>query len=304
MRSQSTYKQYKGLGVAITTPFKDSKIDYHNLERLIDHKIDNGVDYIVALGSTGECNLLNEREQKEILKFVVQKVDKRVPIVAGNFSEIYTGDVIDKIEEYDLTGLDSLMISAPSYVKPPQEGMYQHFMAIAEKSPLPIIIYNVPGRTRSNLEWETTTRLAHDSKVFIGLKEASGDLIQTIHITRNKPEDFFLTSGDDELALAMMANGGEGLISVIANAYPAKTKQMIDLALEGRYDEAVKFQHVFFAIYLWIYKEGNPAGIKAACEMLGYGSKDVRLPLMPLSDESYQLLKAEMKHMMPAFDAV
>ena len=291
MRNKSTYQKYTGLGVAITTPFKDSKIDYHTLDKLIDHKIQNGVDYIVALGSTGECNLLNDKEQKEVLQFVKEKVDKRVPLVAGNFSEIYTGDVIDKFSQFDLDGIDSLMISAPAYVKPPQEGMYQHYMKIAEASPLPIIIYNVPGRTKSNLEWQTTTRLAHDSKVFIGLKEASGDLIQTIHITRNKPEDFFLTSGDDELALAMMANGGEGLISVIANAFPKETKEMIDLALMGRYDEAVKIQHLFFSIYLWIYKEGNPAGIKAACEMLGFGTKEVRLPLTSLSDDSYTLLK-------------
>ncbi len=297
MRSQETYKRYTGMGVAITTPFVNGKIDFHTLERLIDHKIENGTDYLVALGSTGECNLLNEKEQKEVLSFIIDKTEKRVPIVAGNFSEIYTGDVIDKFERFDMTGLDSLMISAPSYVKPPQQGMYEHYMKIAEKAPLPIIIYNVPGRTKSNLEWETSTRLAHDSKVFIGLKEASGDLIQTIHITRNKPKDFFLTSGDDELALAMMANGGEGLISVIANAYPKQTKQMIDLALDGNYTDAVKIQHEFFRIYLWIYKEGNPAGIKAAQEILGFGSKEVRLPLAALSDESYNLLKEEMGKM-------
>jgi len=297
MRSQETYNRYTGMGVAITTPFTDGKIDFETLEKLIDHKIDNGTDYLVALGSTGECNLLNEKEQKEVLRFIVEKTEKRVPIVAGNFSEIYTGDVIDKFERFDMDGLDSIMISAPSYVKPPQEGMYEHFMKIAEHAPLPIIIYNVPGRTKSNLEWETSTRLAHDSKVFIGLKEASGDLIQTIHITRNKPNDFFLTSGDDELALAMMANGGEGLISVIGNAYPAETKKMIDLALAGNYSDAVKIQHEFFRIYLWIYKEGNPAGIKAAQEILGFGSKEVRLPLAALSQESYDLLKAEMARM-------
>ncbi len=297
MRTIETYKRYTGMGVAITTPFHNGKIDFDTLALLIDHKIDNGTDYLVALGSTGECNLLNEAEQKEVLKFIIDRTDKRIPIVAGNFSEIYTGDVIDKFERFDMTGIDSLMISAPSYVKPPQQGMYEHYMKIAEKAPLPIIIYNVPGRTKSNLEWETTTRLAHDSKVFIGLKEASGDLIQTIHITRNKPSDFFLTSGDDELALAMMANGGEGLISVIANAYPAQTKKMIDLALQGNYKEAVKIQHEFFRIYLWIYKEGNPAGIKAAQEILGYGKKEVRLPLAALSSESYELLKQEMQRL-------
>ncbi len=297
MRSQETYKRYTGMGVAITTPFSNSKVDFHTLERLIDHKIENGTDYIVALGSTGECNLLNEKEQKEVLKFIIDKSDKRVPIVAGNFSEIYTNDVIEKFERFDLSGVDCLMISAPAYVKPPQQGMYDHYMKIAEKAPLPVMIYNVPGRTKSNLEWETTTRLAHDSKVFIGVKEASGDLIQTIHITRNKPEDFFLTSGDDELALAMIANGGEGLISVIGNAYPAETKKMIDLALAGDYKSALKIQHEFFRIYLWIYKEGNPAGVKAAQEILGFGSKEVRLPLAALSEESYTLLKKEMDQM-------
>lgn len=294
MRSQETYNRYTGMGVAITTPFAGDKIDFDTLERLIEHKIDNGTDYLVALGSTGESNLLNEEEQKQVLSFIVEKTAKRIPVVAGNFSEIYTGDVLSKIKRFDLTGIDSLMISAPAYVKPPQQGMYEHFMKIAEHSPLPIIIYNVPGRTKSNLTWETSTRLAHDSNKFIGLKEASGDLIQTIHITRNKPKDFFLASGDDELALAMMANGGEGLISVIGNAYPAETKKMIDLALQGNYKDAVKIQHEFFRIYLWIYKEGNPAGIKAAQEILGFGSKDVRLPLSNLSEESYELLKKEM----------
>ncbi len=301
MRNQQTYQQYTGMGVAVTTPFINSKIDFGTLAKLIDHKIDNGTDYLVALGSTGECNLLNEKEQKEILAFFVQQIDGRVPLVAGNFSEIYTGDVIDKFDRFDMTGIDALMISAPAYVKPPQEGMYQHFMKIAEHTPLPLIIYNVPGRTKSNLEWETTTRLAHDSKKFIGLKEASGDLIQTIHITRNKPTDFFLTSGDDELALAMMANGGEGLISVIGNAYPKETKKMIDLALKGNYQDAVKIQHEFFSIYLWIYKEGNPAGIKAAQEILGFGSKEVRLPLAALSQESYDLLKNEMERIQTVF---
>ena len=301
MRNQETYKQYTGMGVAVTTPFANSKVDYETLGRLIDHKIDNGVDYLVALGSTGECNLLNETEQKEVLAFFVDKIEGRVPLVAGNFSEIYTGDVIDKFGRFDMSGIDTLMISAPAYVKPPQEGMYQHFMKIAEHAPLPLIIYNVPGRTKSNLEWETTTRLAHDSKKFIGLKEASGDLIQTIHITRNKPKDFFLTSGDDELALAMMANGGEGLISVIGNAYPKETKKMIDLALAGNYTDAVKIQHEFFSIYLWIYKEGNPAGIKAAQEILGFGSKEVRLPLAQLSKESHDLLKNEMERIKSVF---
>lgn len=294
MRNQQTYKQYTGMGVAVTTPFQDGKIDFDTLARLIDHKIDNGTDYLVALGSTGECNLLNESEQKQILSFFVKQINGRVPLVAGNFSEIYTNDVIEKFARFDMKGIDTLMISAPSYVKPPQEGIYQHFMKIAEQAPLPLIIYNVPGRTKSNIDWKTTTRLAHDSNKFLGLKDAGGDLIQTIHITKNKPKDFFLASGDDELALAMIANGGEGLISVIGNAYPKETKQMIDLALKGNYQDAVQIQHKFFSIYDWIYKEGNPAGIKAAQEILGFGNKEVRLPLMHLGQESYDLLQTEM----------
>jgi len=301
MRNLDTYKQYTGMGVAVTTPFIKGQVDYDTLGKLIDHKIDNGVDYLVALGSTGESNLLKEEEQKSILAFFISRIEKRVPLVAGNFSEICTADVLDKLDRFDLKGIDSIMISAPAYVKPTQQGMYEHFMKIAEHSPRPIIIYNVPGRTKSNLSWETTTRLANDSKKFIGLKDASGDLIQTIHITKNKPKDFFLTSGDDELALAMIANGGEGLISVIGNAYPRQTKQMIDFALSNNYDEALKIQHELFSIYTYIYIEGNPAGVKGAQEILGFGSREVRLPLTSLSQASYDLLKSEMKRLETAF---
>lgn len=295
MRNTETYKQFSGLGVALVTPFVDNQIDYDSLGRIVEYMIAGGVDFLVVLGSTGESNLLSEQEQMDLLDFVVKKTAKRVPIVAGNFSEIATTQLIDKINRFDLSGIDALMISAPAYIKPSQEGIYAHYMQVAEHSPLPIIIYNVPGRTISNILPKTVIRLANASKVFIGIKEASGNVIQMTKITKQKPSDFFLLSGDDELVLAVIANGGEGLISVVGNAYPATTKAMISDARTGNYTQALTKQHALYDIYQWIFKEGNPTGIKAAMEILGFGTKQLRLPLVSLSAESYQALEANMK---------
>ncbi|HOY11757.1 MAG TPA: 4-hydroxy-tetrahydrodipicolinate synthase [Saprospiraceae bacterium] len=289
-------KKFWGTGVAIITPFNGDDIDYDSLARVINHVIDGGVDYIVGLGSTGETATLDDKEGKQVLDFIIKIVNKRVPIVAGNFASNNTKDLVAKIKSYDFTGIDAILSSSPAYVKPSQEGIYQHYMAIATASPVPVILYNVPGRTRSNMEWETTVRLAQDSPNIIGIKEASGDLIQATRILKNRPEGFFVTSGDDEVALPMIACGGEGVISVIANALPAQFSTMVKKALEGDFATARQINYDTYDLHKWLYIEGNPVGIKSAMKELGIcTTNDVRLPLSRLSYENYQKL-AETLH--------
>ena len=286
--------KYHGTGVAIITPFKNQKVDFEALTDIVNHVITSGVNYIVALGSTGETATLNWKEAREILSHVIDVNDGRVPVVAGNFASNNTLDICEKIKDFDFDGIDALLVSSPAYVKPSQEGIYQHFMALQEVSPIPIILYNVPGRTQSNMEWTTTVRLARDSKKFIGIKEASGDLIQATRIIKNRPKDFFVTSGDDEVAMAMVACGGEGVISVMANAFPMEFSQMINAALDYDFTTAQKINLELYDLHKGLYIEGNPVGIKSAMKYLGFCTNEVRLPLHPLSKENYTKLKQEM----------
>lgn len=284
-------KKFWGTGVAIITPFDGDEIDFDSLARVIHHVIDGGVDYIVGLGSTGETATLDDLESKQVLDFIIKTVDKRVPIVAGNFAGNNTKDLVNKIKAYDFTGIDAILSSSPAYVKPSQEGIYQHYMAIAAVSPIPVILYNVPGRTRSNMEWETTVRLANDAPNIIGIKEASGDLIQVTRILKNRPDGFFVTSGDDEIALPMIACGGEGVISVIANALPKQFSTMVKTAMAGDFAAARAINFATYNLHKWLYIEGNPVGIKSAMKELGIcKTNDVRLPLSPLSQENYNKL--------------
>jgi 4-hydroxy-tetrahydrodipicolinate synthase len=287
--------KYKGTGVAIITPFKNQKVDFDALSDVVNHVIDGGVDYIVALGSTGETATLNDEEARAILDHVISVNKNRVKIVTGNFAGNNTIEICRNIKNYDFKGIDALLISSPSYVKPSQEGIYQHFMEIQEVSPIPIILYNVPGRTQSNMEWTTTVRLAESSKKFIGIKEASGDLIQATRIIKNRPANFFVTSGDDEIAMAMVACGGEGVISVMANAFPREFSQMISAALSYEYNIAQEINLELYDLHKWLYIEGNPVGIKSAMKILGFCSNEVRLPLSPLSSENYKHLKREIE---------
>lgn len=283
--------KFTGTGVAIITPFKNGEIDYDALSRVIDHVIQGGVEFIVTLGSTGETATLDEFESRSVLTHVIQHVNRRVPVVAGNFAGNNTKDLIRLIRSYDFTGIDAVLSSSPAYVKPSQEGIYQHYMAMAEACPVPIILYNVPGRTRSNMEWETTVKLAHSSPKFIGIKEASGDLIQATRIIKNRPDHFFVTSGDDEVALPMVACGGEGVISVMANAFPHSFSSMIRAALNEDYVEARRLNFLTYDLHKWLYIEGNPVGIKSAMEILGISSNEVRLPLAKMSATNYEFLK-------------
>lgn len=283
---------FEGTGVALITPFKkDLTIDFDAYEKIIEHVIENDIDFLVPLGSTGETATLNEDEARACLDFVIKVNNGRKPILAGNFGGNNTRELRKKIESYNFNGIDGILSSSPAYVKPNQEGIYSHYMTLAEVSKVPIIIYNVPGRTKSNIEWDTTIRLANDSDKFIGIKEASGDLIQATRLIKNRPDNFVVTSGDDEVALPMIATGGQGVISVIANAFP---KYFSDMTRYCRNDELEKARKCNFSIYelhKWLYIEGNPVGIKSAMEVLGFCENHVRLPLHTMSNKNYNSLK-------------
>jgi len=289
--------QFRGTGVALVTPFHDNfEIDYDSYTKIIDFVIESGIDYLVPLGSTGETATLNEVEARKLLDLVIKHNDGRKPIVAGNFGGNNTLELVNKIKGYDFTGVDAILSSSPGYVKPSQEGIFAHYMAMAEASPVPIIIYNVPGRTQSNIEWYTTIRLAEASEKFIGIKEATGDLIQATRIIKNKPDRFFVTSGDDEVALPMVAAGGDGVISVIANAYPREFSGMINAALDQDYVKARELNFGTYDLHKWLYIEGNPVGIKSSMKIKGLCDNQVRLPLHKMSEKNFKKLEDCMNH--------
>ena len=288
-----TKNKFRGTGVAIVTPFKNGAVDLDGMTAAINHVIKGGVQYIVALGSTGEAATLDADEGRKILDHVIEIIDGRLPLVAGNFGDNNTGALCNKIKKFNFSGIDAILSASPAYVKPSQEGIFRHYMAMADVSPVPIILYNVPGRTRSNMEWDTTIRLAHASKTFIGIKEASGDLIQTTKIVQHKPDNFFVTSGDDEVTIPMIACGAEGVISVIANAFPLEFSMMINSALDGDFALARDWNYKTYDLHKWLYIEGNPVGIKSAMEIIGICTNEVRLPLTAMTTLSYNSLKEE-----------
>jgi len=279
----------------MVTPFRNGDIDFQTIERIVEHLIEGGVDYIVALGSTGETATLDYQESRAVLDAVISSVNKRVPVVAGNFGAKNTKALCEKIKGYNFKGIDAILSSSPEYVKPSQEGIYRHYMEMEKVSPVPIIMYNVPGRTKSNMEWTTTIRLAEASNKFIGIKEATGDLIQATRIIYNRPKDFFVTSGDDEVALPMVACGGQGVISVIGNAFPRAFSDMIRAALNNDFEESRRLNKQTYDLHKWLYIEGNPVGIKSAMQILGFGTNDVRLPLANMSESNYKELEKVVK---------
>ncbi len=285
------HQKYVGTGVALVTPFKNGEVDYNTLGRIINYVIDGGVDYLVALGSTGETATLNHEEARDILNYTIEINDGRKPIVAGNFAGNNTKELVKYIESFDFSGIDAILSSSPAYVKPSQEGIYRHYMSMEKVSPVPIILYNVPGRTMSNMDWTTTVRLAEASEKFIGIKEATGDMIQTTRIVKNKPKDFFVTSGDDEVTLPFISVGGHGGISVIANALPKQFSTLVKSALQEDFVKAREMNNNIYDLHKWLYVEGNPVGVKTAMEILGYGTNEVRLPLSPISSDNYKYLE-------------
>jgi 4-hydroxy-tetrahydrodipicolinate synthase len=291
-------KQHKlsGTGVALVTPFNaDASIDYPALEKIINHVIVGGVDFIVSLGTTGEAITLSAKECRAVFDFTIEQVNGRVPVVAGLFGGNYTEKIAASLREYNFDGFAAVMSSNPAYSKPSQEGIFRHYMTLAEACPLPLIIYNVPGRTSSNVEAVTTLRLAHASAQFLAVKEASGDVVQAMQILKGKPEHFQLWSGDDLITLPLIAAGASGVVSVIANAYPGEFSAMVHAARQGDFMKARQLNELLLDIHPWLYVDGNPPGIKSALDILGLCSPAVRIPLTPASEATCQALKREME---------
>lgn len=268
-----------GAGVALVTPFhSDGTIDFAGLEKLIEHQISGGMDYLVSLGTTGEVATLSEDERKAVWAFTAEKVKGRVPLVAG-IGGNNTAEIIHQLAQFDASGYAAVLSVSPYYNKPTQEGIFQHYKALAAASPLPLIVYNVPGRTGSNVSPETTVRLAKEVSNIVATKEASGSFEQFGKIIRDKPEGFLLISGDDSATLPLMALGGVGVISVVANAFPAEVATLARMCLDNRFEEARPLHSKLIRITELCFVEGNPAGVKAILHQLGICGPTVRLPL-------------------------
>jgi 4-hydroxy-tetrahydrodipicolinate synthase len=280
-------KRFRGTGVAIVTPFKnDSSIDFAALGRMINHVITGGVNYIVVMGTTGESATLTKDEKKAILSYVVETNDKRVPLVTG-IGGNNTQEVITCIKHAYLNGVDAILSVAPYYNKPNQRGLLQHFKAIATCSPVPIIMYNVPGRTNCNIASETCVELAHECDNIIGIKEASGDIAQIMRIIKDKPENFNVISGDDMMTIPIIASGGSGVISVLANAFPAATSDLVTNALKSNFKSARELQLRYLEITELLFIDGNPAGVKAMLSIMNLCQNNLRLPLVPVNRTIY-----------------
>jgi 4-hydroxy-tetrahydrodipicolinate synthase len=280
----------KGLGVAMVTPFDDTgKIDINALKKFTSFLINGGVDYLVVLGTTGESPVLSKAEKQLCLNTVIEVNNGKLPIVFG-IGGNNTAGVIQDFAKYDLSKVDAILSASPYYNKPSQEGIYQHYKAIASATELPIILYNVPGRTASNVTAETTLRLANDFKNIVAIKEASGYLEQVMEIIADKPADFLVISGDDALTLPLISVGGDGVISVVGNAFPEQFKAMVANALADQMNEARKNHYKVFPIISHLFAEGNPGGIKECLAHIGLMSNNVRLPLVPVSKERRELL--------------
>jgi 4-hydroxy-tetrahydrodipicolinate synthase len=284
-----------GAGVALVTPFNaDGTVDFDSLAQLIDYQIDSGMNYLVSLGTTGEVATLTKEERKRIWDFTVKQVNARVPLVAG-IGGNNTAEIVEQIKNFDPAGFCAILSVSPYYNKPVQEGIYQHYKAIAEASPLPIILYNVPGRTGSNMTPATTIRLAKDFKNIVATKEASGNFAQFNEILRDKPQDFLLISGDDPATLPMMALGAVGIISVVGNAYPAQVSKLAALCTAGNYAEARAIHNSLLEITDLCFVEGNPCGVKYILQEIGIGQDHVRLPLIPVSANTQAAIQVEMQ---------
>ena len=284
----------KGTGVALVTPFLDDEsIDFDGLSRILSHCIEGGVDYFVVLGTTGETAVLSLSEKRLVVKHVVDYVNGRKPIVlgiGGNCTKL----VIESYNDFDLTGITAILTVSPYYNKPTQEGIYQHYKKLSESFDLPIILYNVPGRTASNITAETTLRLAHDFENIVAVKEASGNLNQVMDIINRKPNDFLVLSGDDGITLPMILMGADGVISVVGQAYPNKFSSMVKSALKGMVKESNQFHYQLFDLYEPLYKDGNPAGVKECMSLLGICKNNLRLPLVNVTADTHEKLKKTM----------
>jgi 4-hydroxy-tetrahydrodipicolinate synthase len=281
-------QKFVGTGVALITPFKeDLSVDFDALVKLVNFNIDNGINYLVINGTTAESATISKEEKLRIIALIIKTNAGRVPLVLG-IGGNNTSEVIKEIQVTDLSNIDGILSVVPYYSKPTQEGFYQHFKALAEVSDIPIILYNVPGRTAKNMSAVTTIRLANDFKNIVGIKEAGNNMQQYLELLKNKPTDFLIISGDDDLALGITLAGGSGVISVIGQAYPKEFSTLINCGLEGKNKEGYAIHFKMMAIIDAIFEENNPAGIKTVLQELGFGSNQVRLPLVKVSKELHQ----------------
>ena len=275
---------FTGTGVALITPFTPkNEVDVEGLKRMVNYQIDNGIDYLVALGTTGESVTLSTVEKQIVIDTVVEVNDGRLPLVLG-IGGNNTQKLLDEITSRELSAFSAILSVSPAYNKPTQEGIYQHFAAIAKVAPIPVILYNVPGRTASNVLPETVCRLAKDFDTIVGIKEAANDMVQAMRVINGTPDEFSVISGDDMMALPMTLAGGVGVISVVAQGFPEQFAKMIRLALDRKVDEAYKIHYKIAPIIDYIFAEGNPAGIKAVVRKLGLCDDTIRLPLVHVSD--------------------
>lgn len=288
-------KKLKGTGVALVTPFqKDGSVDFPALENLVNSVIKGGVDFLVALGTTAETPTLSTTEKQEILAAVIQHADDRVPVVCG-IGGSNTQEIINQLESFDLRNVAAILSVVPYYNKPTQEGIFQHFKAVANATNKPIILYNVPGRTGTNMLPATVVRLAEECKNIIGIKEASGNMVQCMELIQNAPENFLILSGDDNLVLAQMALGMDGVISVAANCCPIDFTEMVNLTMINKFEKARKIHYKLLTGIDLLFIEGNPAGVKFALNKTGICENVLRLPLVPVSDATGEKLSAFMK---------
>lgn len=286
---------FRGLGIALVTPFtSDGQVDYKSLKRLVEYQIDNGADFLCILATTGETPCLTQDEKDKITQLVKDVNHGRLPILKGCGGN-NTASVVEELRTADWSGIDGILSVCPYYNKPSQEGLYQHFKAISEASPLPVVLYNVPGRTGINLKPETTVRLANDCENIVAVKEASGSLEQVDEIIKNKPQRFDVLSGDDALTFSMVASGAAGVISVIGNALPKEFSRMIRLEFQGEYEPARKIHHMFTELYSLLFVDGNPAGVKALLHEMGFIENQLRLPLVPTKVSTLQKMAEILK---------
>ena len=288
---------FRGLGIALITPFtEEGAVDYESLSRLIDYQLDNGADFFCILATTGETPCLTLAEKAQIKSAIVRQVAGRVPILMGCGGN-NTAAVVEELKNGDFSGIDGVLSVCPYYNKPSQEGLYQHFKAIAAATELPVVLYNVPGRTGINLKPETTCRLAKDCKNIVAIKEASGSLEQVDEIIKYKPNDFEVISGDDALTFPMIACGAVGVISVIGNALPKEFSRMIRLEFNGEFEAAQKIHHKFTDLYSLLFVDGNPAGVKALLTEMGFIKNQLRLPLVPTRVTTLQKISSIIKEL-------
>lgn len=281
----------KGMGVAFVTPFnEDESVDYNAIIRLVDYQIQNGIDFLVILATTAETPTLTEEEKIKIRQVVVERVQGRIPIVLAVGSN-NTRAVVEQLKNDKFEGIDAILSVVPFYNKPSQEGIYQHFKAIAEASPLPVVLYNVPGRTGTNMKAETTLRLANDFSNIIAVKEASGDITQMDDIIKNKPKTFEVLSGDDAMTYPLITLGAVGVISVIGNAFPKEFSKMTRLALKGDYSNALLIHHQFTELFKLTFVDGNPAGVKSILSAMGLCKNKLRLPLVPTRITTFEKIR-------------